>query len=306
MPTFKKFVVSGSLLLGLVACDSSSQPDPFEILNPTWCEAAMERDDEGVYSEMHYLSYDQNGNWIQTDFDYKNDGSIDTRIVREYEKDFAIVHTVDNDLEEEGYSYRITWKRDSVGHILIESTDYSGDGIDEEVRTNEWHGDRLVRSTYDRQNNGIVDEFSLYTYEGSVLLSIKIYLGSEDIGQEPYLKQYNTNDGHLVRIVSRTLSTGESARWEYKYDSQDRPIYRQKTRGTDFTTVEWHYDTRNGRLHDERTTFSSGGEVSGVLQFFYNYDCDGNASVQSLVRGAMPHEPGSPFQPTELGAGFEW
>ncbi|MBL4632514.1 MAG: hypothetical protein JKY56_01505 [Kofleriaceae bacterium] len=251
------------LCVSLVGCQGDESTfDPFE---PTWCELVLERNDEGFFSQIRYLTYNDNGDMIQMDWDYQNDGDIDLRFYQEFDKDNYLIRFQKVPVGVgTGLEFSETFENDSKGRILIYSRDDEDDGVIDFVRTNTWGSHGLTLSEYDDDVDGTVDRSARYIYEGDRLLRRESFSpGSEE---SPYaILNYLYEDGLLVSAIGTYVGTDDvwyEASWTY---DSDRRINGTVVAGIPTTYV---YD-EEGRLA-ESTRQGSALKLRSV----YRYTCE--------------------------------
>ncbi len=273
-------VIGGALLLSLCACETPSEKeDAFSFDTPTWCLASLERNEEGEFSQLLHLQYDEDGNWIQTDWDFSNNGSIDARTLREFEGGFLKAESFQR-LRLEKVDWKVRYERDSAGQILRYAEE-NGLGSEIFVRTNAWDGDVLLRSDYDRDADGRTDDYQVFFYENGVAMGSKYYDASSP-NSEAYQVDYNFYEGDLLIRITRGREDGRIGETIFfEYDEFDRLILMKKVNDETQLTV-WSFDEQ-GRLAE---SVEKRGEES--FRYVYSYDCDEEASTGSVQFRAAP------------------
>ncbi len=273
-------VIGGALLLSLCACESPSEKeDTFSFETPTWCLASLEHNEEGEFSQLLHLQYDEDGNWIQTDWDFRNNGSIDARTLREFEGGFLKAESFQR-LHLEKVDWRVKYDRDSAGQILRYAEE-SSRGSEVFVRINSWDGDMLLRSDYDRDADGRIDDYQVFFYENGVVMGNKAY-DAANPNSEAVLTDENFYEGDLLIRTTRVRKDGSLVETIFfEYDEFDRLILMKKVNDETQLTV-WSFDEQ-GRLAE---SVEKRGEES--FRYVYSYDCDEEASTGSVQFRAAP------------------
>lgn len=241
LPSMRMFLCV-FLCVSLVGCQGDESVfDPFK---PTWCELALERNDDGFFSQIRYLTYNDNGDMIQMDWDYRNDGDIDLRFYQQFdEKNYLIRFRKEPVGAGTGLELLEKFENDSNGRILIYSRDDGDDGVIDLVRINTWGKNGLTLSEYDDDVNGAVDYSGRYIYEGGDLIREEYFSPGNE--ESPYsIVDYFYDNGLMVQMTGTSVFTNEVyLDRSFTYDSDRRP-----TGGIfDGTPTTYTYD-EEGRL----------------------------------------------------------
>ena len=295
--------IGAALLLSLCACESPQSPqkeDTFAFLTPTWCLATLERNEEGEISQIQHLQYDEDDNWVQTDWDYGNNGSIDARTLREFEGGYLKAESFQR-LRSENVDRTLRYERNSAGQIL-RYTQENGFGTEVFVRENSWVDDQLLRSDYDWDADGGIDYYQVYSYEGGVAMGSKFYDATIP-GSEAYLTIDNVYEGD--RLIQTTQIWKDGVRDEtnfFEYDEFDQLVFWKRVSSEPLSVV-WNYDEQ-GRLAGLVET-----QEEQSFRYVYSYDCKEDASAANPQVGVAPARgrfAKSALPLAELGAGGDF